>query len=41
MYWENEIETFAIKAYHNDEWHESDDEIMNIQDIYQRPKNAP
>ena len=36
--WENEIETFGLKGYHNDEWHESDDETMNIQDIYVKPK---
>lgn len=39
--WQNEIETFGLKAYHNDEWHESDDEIMGIEDIYEKPKVVP
>lgn len=36
--WQNEIEIFGLKAYHNDDWHESDDEVMGIEDIYQKPK---
>ena len=39
--WQNEIEIFGLKAYHNDEWHESDDEVMGIEDIHEKPKNAP
>jgi len=36
--WQNEIEVFGLKAYRDDEWHESDDEVMAIDDIYQKPK---
>ena len=39
--WQNEIEIYGLKAYHEDDWHDSDNEIMNIQDIYQKPKNQP
>jgi|TARA_B110001450_G_C17289911_1_gene347044 hypothetical protein len=39
--WQNEIEVFGLKAYHNDDWHESDDDTMQIGDIYQKPKQAP
>ena len=38
--WQNEIETFGLRSYHEDEWHESDDEVMAIGDIYQKPKKA-
>ena len=36
-YWPNPTETNALKAYKRDDWHESDDEIMNIRDIWDGP----
>ena len=37
-YWPNPTETNALRAYKKDDWHESDDEIMNIRDIWDGPE---
>ena len=36
-YWPNPTETNALRGYKHDDWHESDDEIMDIRDIWNGP----
>jgi hypothetical protein len=37
-YWPNPTETNALRAFKNDDWHDSDDDIMEIRDIWDGPK---
>ena len=37
-YWQNPTETNALRAFKNDDWHDSDDDIMEIRDIWDGPK---
>jgi len=36
-YWPNPTEINALKSFKTDEWHDSDDDIMDIRDIWDGP----